>query len=334
MTHISLGDMAQAFALRRDTGGLKAEIRRFSTEVTTGRAADSARAVSGDLAPLAAIETSLIRATGFRAVTSGAALLAAGMQRVLEHVDGRATALSSGLLRASTLGDPTSIAAIAAEGAQAFDTAVSALNTRLGDRTLFAGQATGGAAIAGSAAILDAVAAAASGAVTAAEVETAVRGWFNDPAGFAALAYRGGNPLDPVPVTPEDRVEIRVTAADPALRDTLAGLAMAALLERGLPSPDPQARADLARRAGVHLAATATDRAGLAARIGAAEARIETAAQRNAAETSALEIARAGLLAVDDYTAATRLEAAQTRLETLYAVTARMSRLSLVDFLR
>jgi flagellar hook-associated protein 3 FlgL len=47
-----------------------------------------------------------------------------------------------------------------------------------------------------------------------------------------------------------------------------------------------------------------------------------------------LEIARADLVAIDPFEAATRMEAAQTQLETLYSVTARLSRLSLVDFLR
>jgi flagellar hook-associated protein 3 FlgL len=37
---------------------------------------------------------------------------------------------------------------------------------------------------------------------------------------------------------------------------------------------------------------------------------------------------------VDPYEAATKLEAAQSQLEALYTVTARLSRLNLVDFLR
>ena len=55
---------------------------------------------------------------------------------------------------------------------------------------------------------------------------------------------------------------------------------------------------------------------------------------RNGAETTSLQIARNGITAVDPYETASRLEATRQQLETLYTLTARISRLSLVDFLR
>jgi flagellar hook-associated protein 3 FlgL len=79
---------------------------------------------------------------------------------------------------------------------------------------------------------------------------------------------------------------------------------------------------------------SASDRASLQGRLGLTQARIDQAQTRNTAEQSMLEIARADLVAIDPFEAATRMEAAQTQLETLYSVTARLSRLSLVDFLR
>jgi flagellar hook-associated protein 3 FlgL len=72
----------------------------------------------------------------------------------------------------------------------------------------------------------------------------------------------------------------------------------------------------------------------LAAKIGTSEARIDTALSRNAAEKLTLEIATAELVQSDPFTLATELEAVQTNLETLYAVTARLSRLNLTDFIR
>jgi flagellar hook-associated protein 3 FlgL len=334
MTNITLGDLAQAHVLRRESTALKSQLRTLSAEVTTGRAADTARAVSGDLVPLAAIETSLNRAGGYRAATAEMGLFLQGMQQVLERVDGIAQDLSTSLLTAANTGHATMLAAVATDAGQRFDSAVSALNTRLGDRTLFAGVDTGRPALATSAAMLDAVTAAVAGATTADEVEAAVRAWFAGPGGFDALGYQGGAPPAARAISPEDSVSVDVTAADPAIRDTLAGLAMAVMLDRGFASTQHSERVDLARRAGEQILRAQTDRATLAARIGTAEARVEQAAQRNTAEVSALEIARAEILSVDDYAAATRLQATQTQLETLHAVTARLSRLSLVDFLR
>ena len=55
---------------------------------------------------------------------------------------------------------------------------------------------------------------------------------------------------------------------------------------------------------------------------------------RAAAEATALGLAREALIGADPYEAAAALEAAETQLETLYTLTARISRLSLVNFLR
>ncbi len=46
-----------------------------------------------------------------------------------------------------------------------------------------------------------------------------------------------------------------------------------------------------------------------------------------------MEIARTELIGADPYDTATEMEAVQGQLETLYTVTARLSRLSLADFL-
>ncbi len=333
MSAITLGGLAQAHLLRRGAAGLKAEAQRLGTELATGRQADAARALGGDLAPLAAIEGSLARAKAYATVTAEAGLMLAGVQQVLERVDAAASDLAPSLLRAANTAQAALVEAAGAEAASRLDAAVAALNTRLVDRTLMAGTATDGPALIAGPALLDAVAAAAAGATTAAEVAARVDAWFADPAGFGAAWLGSGGPVR-LPVSPEDTVSLDVTAADPALRDTLRGLALGALLDRGLPAGAPVERLELARLAGEALVGAGTARAELAARVGTAEGRVEAARQRNGAEAAALEMTRATLLAADPYDTATRFEAAQSQLETLHAVTARLARLSLVDFLR
>ena len=72
----------------------------------------------------------------------------------------------------------------------------------------------------------------------------------------------------------------------------------------------------------------------LAARLGISEGRIEAAQSRNAADLLAHEMAQADLIRSDPERLAMELEAVQTNLETVFAITARLSRLSLTDFLR
>jgi flagellar hook-associated protein 3 FlgL len=64
------------------------------------------------------------------------------------------------------------------------------------------------------------------------------------------------------------------------------------------------------------------------------QSKIAQADQSNSTARHALEMTRARIVNVDPYESATRLEAAQIQLETLYALTARLGRLSLTDFLR
>ena len=72
----------------------------------------------------------------------------------------------------------------------------------------------------------------------------------------------------------------------------------------------------------------------MAARVGILQGRIETAATRNSAETSALTITLSKFTEVDSYDSATMLTAVEGQQKTLYAVTARLSALSLLDYLR
>ena len=210
---------------------------------------------------------------------------------------------------------------------------MSSLNTRIGERSVFSGMATDRSAVTDTETMMTALDTAITGSISSADVETAVNAWFADPLGFAASVYTGGDPLSPIPVGPDETATIDVTAVDPGIVDTIKGLAMAALLQRGALAGSDVARADLAKRAGESLASTASSRVQLSARLGTVEAGIANASLRNDTEKSALDTARLDLLAVDPFETATKLQQTQSQLESLYTITARMSRLSLVDFL-
>lgn len=334
MTLVSLGDLAQSFLLRRQTTTVKSDIQRLSTELTTGRVTDTAARLAGDMVPLSGIDTSLARLKGFGAVTSEAALFTGAMQTALGTVDTMASGLGASLLAASGSAAPARLTAVAADARQQFETAVSLLNTRFGDRTLFAGVATANPALMDADSMLTAIEGVVAGAVSAADVATALDTWFADPSGFAATAYSGGPPLGPMAIAPGEKAQLDISAKDPTIAATLKGLAMAALLDRGLFAGEPKARQDLAQRAGLSLTENQTDRAHLMARLGTVQAQIESASVRNGAEMSSLQLARAALTEADPYETALRLQEAESQLEKIFTVTARMSRLNLVDFLR
>ena len=333
MTVTSVGDLAQSFVLRNQSAVLKQEIQTLSSEIITGIAADQAAALAGDFVPIAALEASLAQLAAFKSTTSELALFATAMQNAMETLDGSASDLSQSLLAASTSPSPTQIDAAGFDAQQRFEQAVSILNTRFGDRSLFAGMATNGAALVSADTIFAALDVEIAGAVTAGDIVTAISSWFDSPTGFAAVAYLGAGALAPLPIAPGESAQIDVTALDPALVATLKGLALGAMLNRGVLPGDLVGRQQLARASAESLIQTQTDRALLAARLGTTEAQIGTAAIRNQAETTSLGLARLDLLGLDPYETASKLEERQSQLELLYAITARMSRLSLVNYL-
>ena len=334
MSLISLGDLAQTFMLRRQNADLKTDLQRLTIEMSTGQATDIGRQVGGDYSPLAGIDASLARLQGYKASTSEAALLSGAMQTVIGTVESMASSLGPLLLAASSAGTTTQINAVAGEAIQKLRTAVALYNTDISGRALFAGQATDGRAVLDVGSLMAALDTEIIGATSALDVETRVTAWFDGPAGYTSIGYLGDDPLQPMAVAPGETADLGFTAADPGIRDTLKGLAMAALLDRGALAGNNQARADLARKAGENLVNSQTSRANMAARLGTAEGQIEAASVRNSAEASSLQIARNAVTGVDPYETATKLEATRQQIETMYALTARISRLSLVDYLR
>lgn len=336
MTVNSIGDMAQSFMLRRLTTNMKKEANTAAQELTTGYTANIGQKLGGDLTRLSGLEATLSRLTGYRVATDTAATTASAMQSVFDKIDALTDGMGPSLLNAANSENTGVLQGLVGDAAERFDSVLSSLNTRIGDKTLFAGIASDGPAVASSNVILSALEAAVTGAgaVTAVDIEAAVTNWFDSPTGFAIVGYLGNTGANAVAISAEDKVDLGFTAADPAIRDTLKSLAMVALVHRGTVIPDSTTGMQLASSAGNALLQNQSDRTFLAGDLGFAQARIEQAQTRNEAEGSALQLARSDLLAVDPYEAATRMEAAQTQLETLYSVTARLSRLTLVDFLR
>lgn len=335
MSLIGFGDLAQSNAMRHHVTQTKANLARLSQELTSGQAADTPRHLSGDMGPLLAIDSTLAHLEGHGAITRELALFADAMQTGLSSVSDMALTAANGLIAASGTAAAAHINTAAAATHSALNSALSTLNTRFGDRTLFAGMETGAKAMASADTLLSALETAigAAGATDVATAEAAIDAWFAAPGGYEGTVYLGGAPLAEVPISTGENVVLDVTANDPALRSTLKGLAMAALIDRGLFSGQYELRHDLAQRSGEILFAGETDRADLAARLGGLQSQIDRAQTRNESEAAALGIARTGMLEIDPYETSTRLQDAETQLDLIYTLTARIARLSLADYL-
>lgn len=333
MVSVSLGDMAQSFQLRRQNLGLKQDMTRLSNEMTTGRVADTALRTRGDLMPISSLDVSLARLSGYGAITNEAGLLAGAMQTTLSVIEGLSTDLSAALFSVATGGTAQQVDAVAAEGFQKFDATLKLLNTRLGDRSLFSGIATDKPSVVDTETLLAALQDVVAGLSSPQAIEAGISDWFDSPGGFSALGYLGASAMTAVPISQGEEVAINVTANDAAIRETLKGLAMVALLDRGLMSGQSSDKLEIAKRAGTRLLQSQSDRVDLAARLGLVEARIEAASVRNTHEKVSLQLARNTITGIDPYETISKLEETQAQLEMIYSLTARMTRLSLLDYM-
>lgn len=334
MSTIPAGDMANALFLRRQTATLKGALARHSRELTTGTAADPLRALGGDTAALAGIERSRSALKAHDLAATETALFTAGQQKVLDRLGAGAIELSGQLLNFGPSAPGVMIDTAARIGRDSFEATVSALNTRLGDRSLFAGAASDRPALAPPEEMLAALLPALEGLTTAEDVAAAVTEWVAGD-GFETGALRGdARPGGPVAIAPGESVSLTVTAAREELRPMMTGLLLSAVVAEGVLAGDTAARAELLQQAALRLAEAPAGLTALASEVGTTEGRVEAARARNANESTALELALNDVIGVDAFDAATRLEETRVRVESLFTLTARLQRLSLTEFLR
>ena len=336
MTSITIGDLAYTFLIKRQTSGLKSEMARLASELTTGQKADLGTSLAGDFGPFAGIERSLRAIAAYTTANSEAAGMLTASQLALENVQSIGRDLSTALLTASSSEDVVLIGATAEDARQKFSAVVSTLNTSMADRTLFGGAATDRPALATGEEMLAQIAAATAGETTAAGIVAAVEAWFDDAGGgFETMGYLGStSDMGPMLIAEDETVSVGVRADGQVIRDTLKGYALMSLIAGGALAGQVTEQADLAAAAATQLLAADGDITDVRARIGAVEARIEDAQARNAAEKSAYELARTELVGADPYQTATELQAVYAQIETLYTVTARIAGLKFTDYMR
>ncbi len=335
MTLMSVGDLAKVFTLRRHSTELKQALNQLSSEAATGQTSDLSRTVHGDFSAIAGLHKSLTLLNAYRLATNEAATFTDAAQATLETVEKIISDGGSGLVQSSMSTNSALIINAGLDIKQRFNSAVAAFNTRVGEQTLFAGAATDSPALAPAEDILAALRAATSGTTTATSLAAAVSVWFADPLGYSALAYKGSaTPLAPFQIGEGEQTQFATTADHQAVKNALESLALGALVGEGALQGTPVEQSKLARLAGDKMLVNAGGLTYVRAAIGTSQANIDAVATRNSAESASLQLAISAIVAVDPYEAASALLETQTQLETLYAITARLSHLHLTDYLR
>jgi flagellar hook-associated protein 3 FlgL len=331
----SIGDLARNLQLRRDTSTIRQDLTRLTNELSSGIDSNLADRFKGNFNPLTGVERGLLKAESYLVVISERELVIRDQQSTLNTFRTLGD-ISSTLMLVQESGDPTLVTTAGHDALSRFDSALANLNTQSGGRTNFSGIATDRPAVADADTILSAIEVeiTTAGATTANDVAQVVSDWFQMGGGYDTVGYIGGPQPSSGPRLSDGEIAAStVTADDRSIREFLSGLAMSSLLARDVLPGDTTERGNLARLSGLNLIEAGDGIVDLQAQIGASEGQLSRARVEVMAETESLKVARSNLISVDPYETAVELQSVETQLQTLYAITARLSGLSLTRYL-
>lgn len=335
MFQIGTGDHAQSLMLRRTGSSLRQTVSRLTAELASGQNSDKPRALGGNLLELANVEHGLALSAQHATSARLAVTFLEAQQNVADQI-GMITERVSLDLRTSAQASGKLAMADAGERAKAgFEDAIGLLGTKIAGRHVFSGVAADHRPFAAPGDILGAVAASVPPNASPADIENHVTAWFAEGGPFDSVAYAGADAAaNAIALGDGNSVRFDVTGADKGTRDSLAGLALGALAHTLAPGLDLSDMRNLLSAGADTLSASAESRIAMQARIGAQEARAADGLARAEARAASLQIIQSELLEADPYETATALESATQKLDALYLVTARLSRLSLTEYLR
>lgn len=336
MSWVSLGSLALPFQMQSNGVHLRHAMARHSFEMTTGRVEAPQRHLRGDLGELSVIESRLARIETYNLVIGQNETLLETAQSALGRLADLGSLLSNQILTAvfADSGDQ-SYASVGASARVALGDMVSVLSTTVAGRTLFSGAVVDRAPLVPADDIMTSVKAAVAGLNTAADITAALESFFFDPGGtFETLIYQGAGTSPGGAIDDFESGPTLPVAADPAIRRHLMGAAMGALLDEPILVLSRAETRVLANQTMEAIESNGGAVTALRAGIGFGQELLEQRAQRLSYEKDALVLARNRLVGTDPFESASLLEETRHRLEALYAVTARVSRLSLLEYLR
>ncbi|ODT61118.1 MULTISPECIES: flagellin [Paracoccus] len=337
MTLNSIGDQARAYALQVASNRIKTTLSTLTQEVASGQVADVGQRLEGNTRALNEIENRIRLTSQLRQNGSDAAIRLQAIQDVFASVRLSTTELGFALA-VDPFGDAAVLGTRSAEVANAFESVIQRLNGTNSNRYLFSGEASDVVPLSSAAEMLDILQGITAPLTTAADVAQAVSDWFDAPeggGGFLDTAYHGTlGPAQRISVGEGVAVPMETTGASTAVRDLLKGLAMAAVMDRGALAGNQVERRQLMTTAGLQMTTADSSMLSEMGRVGLAQQVVERAQVTGTSSLNALERARGEIRSADPFETAAALTEVQGQLEALYAVTARLSKLKLVDYLR
>ena len=325
MDRFSISSGLMTASLGQHISELRTQIGKTSTEATTGRYEDLTLHLSGRIGKAMLGQKALADISTDREVLNLRASRLSLIQTSLGTVQESSSGIAANMLSAIGGEHETDVGIAARDAKAALSASLSSLNARYGDRFLFAGDATSTLPFSDQSALLADIELIADSATDSADFATQLDDYFTSPTGgWLQNIYQ-------VSTTASDPES--VTADNDAIKSLIRDLAVLAISGPDGPLASLDGYKTLVQETSLSLSSSETQITNLRADLGVYEERNAIEQKTLDTEETVLTASFNDLTARDQYEAATELQSLQTTLEASYLITARLSQLSLLNYL-
>lgn len=335
MSAIGIGDLAQSFLNSRNVNSVKSRLYSLNAELNTGRIGDLSSHLGGQTTAVDALDRDLSILDSYGLANKRLALSFDRLQLSFDAIG----ALREGMAEQFAVITPASLdrefVAASTRAKEDMSTIITKLNARDGDRVLLSGTAVDQTPLASADEMLADVVAAIGTATDTTTIVDIVGNWFDAPGGgFDTIGYLGDTGAAATrKIGPDEVVTLEARADDPAIRSLLKGTTLAAIVELLPTTLSRNVESDLMRASSEELFTASAGLVGMQALIGENQERLSRAETAQSAQMAAYTVAKNELTLADPYETATKLQDIQRQLELQFASTARLSQLSLANYL-
>ncbi|WP_300420839.1 flagellin [uncultured Hyphomonas sp.] len=325
MDRFSISSGLMTASLGQHISELRTQIGKTSTEATTGRYEDLTLHLSGRIGKAMLGQKALADISTDREVLNLRASRLSLIQTSLGTVQESSSGIAANMLSAIGGEHETDVGIAARDAKAALSASLSSLNARYGDRFLFAGDATSTLPFSDQSALLADIELIADSATDSADFATQLDDYFTSPTGgWLQNIYQGSTTAS----DPES-----VTADNDAIKSLIRDLTVLAISGPDGPLASLDGYKTLVQETSLSLSSSETQITNLRADLGVYEERNAIEQKTLDTEETLLTASLNDLTARDQYEAATELQSLQTTLEASYLITARLSQLSLLNYL-
>lgn len=334
----SFGDMARSFNSRLSNYSAKSRLDMLTKELTSGEKSDIGKSLNGNLSRLNDINHRLTLLGTFQSNISELESRLSAQQDSIQAIQTTTSTLGADLLAASSLDTRESLILRATHANNDFNAFVSHLNTSTDGKFVFAGIATDRAPLASGQEIASQIASLTAGMTTVTDMVAAIDNWFAAPAGsggFVDNAYFGTISMSTsTPISTGNSIETSIDASADAFKETMKGYALLSIAQSRPDDFSTESLRAMVASAGENIIQGNAKMTELRGHIGFQQEAADKAKTQNGAQYLTLQIKKSELVGIDPYEAAIAVKDAETNLQNLYLVTARMSSMKLSDYLK